>query len=91
MTSIAYSCVGWHLHTLPLLSLSPRRTSRQNRIVSTFQRIWRREEEGGEGRIEDGGRRGERKERRVREREKREEGEERKGKERKGRKSKERE
>ena len=57
---MAYSCVEWHLHTLPLLSLSPRRTSRQNRIVSTFQRIWRREEEweedGGEEEREEEGR-----------------------------------
>ena len=37
---MAYNCVGWHLHTLPWLSLSPRRISRQNRIVSTFQRVW---------------------------------------------------
>ena len=58
---MAYSCVGWHLHTLPLLSLSPCRTRRQNRIVSTFQRIWRREEEemsGGRGGRRRKGRRG---------------------------------
>ena len=40
VTSMAYNCVGWHLHTLPWLSPSPRRISRQNRIVSTFQRVW---------------------------------------------------
>ena len=37
--------MGWHLHTLPWLSLSPRKTSRQNKIVSTFQRIWREKRE----------------------------------------------
>lgn len=41
VTSMAYNCVGWHFHTLPWLSLSPRRTRRLNRIVSTFHRIWK--------------------------------------------------
>ena len=49
VTSMAYSWLGWFLHTLPWLSTSPRRTSRQNRIVSTFQRIWRERKGEGEG------------------------------------------
>ena len=53
VTSMAYSWVGWFLHTLPWLSTSPRRTSRQNRIVSTSHRIWR--EGKGEGKREGGG------------------------------------
>ena len=30
VTSMAYSWVGWFLHTLPWLSMSPRRISREN-------------------------------------------------------------
>jgi len=49
VTSMAYSWVGWLLHTLPWLSTSPRRTSKQNRMVSTAQRIWREGKGEGEG------------------------------------------
>jgi len=39
VASMVYSWVGWLLHTLPWLSTSPCRTSSENRIVSTSQRI----------------------------------------------------
>ena len=52
---MAYSWVGWFLHTLPWLSTSPRRTSRENRIVSTSHKIWGEEGKGrGRGRGREG-------------------------------------